>query len=178
MVALTPVPSSAGPPPSGGDPGKRLVDDIAYQIDRLGATADRVDRLLTDTNASLAGQMAPLLAEVRTLKAEVQRATDKPLMTDHQVKWSVLPALLAAWTGWQVIVGTLLLIGAGLLGMGLQWWWLTPTLSCDLTYQTRPICYRFNGPPVPESPAVAPQPPAQPPAPATLPAKPIQQGKR
>jgi hypothetical protein len=47
-------------------------------------------------------------------------------------------------------------IGAG--GM----WWITPALTCDgtrITLQdqsTRPICYRFNGPP---TPAAAPETP-------------------
>jgi hypothetical protein len=176
MDALThhdPAPDASAIETAARDMGI-IPGDPAYGFVQFMIRSAEADALARQAHLAA---LAPLLAEVRTLKAEVQQAADKPLMTDHQVKWSVLPALLAAWTGWQVIVGTLLLIGAGLLGMGLQWW-LTPTLDCDgLTYQTRPICYRFNGPPVPEAPA-APQPPAQPPAPATPPAKPIQQGKR
>lgn len=102
---------------------------------------------ITEASASVPGEVhhrvAPLLDEVRTLTAEAQRAADKPLMTDHQVKWTIVPALLAAWNVWQA----LLLVGAVALGFGLHWW-MSPALICGPTFQNRPICFRFDGPPL------------------------------
>jgi hypothetical protein len=126
--------------------------------------ADQQEReaKLADVPAETELRIAPLLAEVRalmaetrTLTVEAQRAADKPLMTDQQVKWTVLPALLAAWDIWHVLV----LVAAVAVGFGIHWW-MTPTLNCAAELGGRTICYRFDGPP--------------PPAPQT---QPIQRGK-
>ena len=112
----------------------------------------------------------PILAEMRALTAAAERAADKPVLDPYQVKYELLPALIAAFKGWQAIVGAVLLLAAVGAGMAVQWY-RTPELTCDVEPQTgRPICWRWDGPAPPTRP--------QAPADAAPPAQPRQTGRK
>jgi hypothetical protein len=97
-------------------------DPLAPVLDALADIPDEVDLRIAPALA----EMQAAKAEIRAACAAIEKAADKPLMTDHQVKWTVVPALLAAWNVWQM----LLLVAAVAIGFGMHWW-LTPTLTCQ-----------------------------------------------
>jgi hypothetical protein len=62
----------------GVDPAKRLAEDIAKEIDRLGALADQVAALIGEAKQQAAGEIVPLAV------AEVSRSIDRLVLQRHR----------------------------------------------------------------------------------------------
>ncbi len=111
---------------------------------------------LADIPNDLERRMAPILEQLQAFTDAAERTAARPILTDDQVRHSLLPPLLAALNLSQAIIGAVLLVAMFATGMTLQWY-RTPALICDpMTRTSRAVCYRFYGPPVtPEPPAPA-----------------------
>jgi len=150
-----------------GDPLQPLIEAMA---DLPAAIDSQTVPVLVEGAKNLERRTAAMIEEMRTLTAAAKRAADKPLLDPYQVKYELLPALIAAFKGWQVIVGAGLLAAAVGAGMAVQWY-RTPEPTCDVEPQTgRPICWRWDGPAPPTRP--------QAPADAAPPAQPRQTGRK
>ena len=111
--------------------------------DPLAAVVDA----LADIPGDIAKVMTPALAEMQAARAAMERVAERPLLTGDQLRYNVLPALLALTRMWH---GLLLVAALGLgfgLGMGVQWYFLTPALTCADQANGSRVCYVFTKPP-------------------------------
>jgi hypothetical protein len=90
------------------------------------ALADAVDAL-AELPAATAQEMAPVETRMRELTATAQQVAQRPLLDTIQIRYEILPHLLAVVRWSQAIVGALLLIAAFGAGCGYMYW-RTPTL--------------------------------------------------
>jgi hypothetical protein len=121
-----------------------------------------VIEVVADVPAEVELRIGPVLAEMRATTAAIAAATaaiesaaSRPLITNHQIKWTLLPGLLAAWNAWHV--GQVL--AAAAIGGGLAWFALVPHEQCQ-DERGGTICWHWKKPPT--EPAEAQAPAAQP----------------
>lgn len=80
---------------------------------------------VADLPAEVELRIAPVLAEMRAATAAIEKAAAQPLLNGGQIKFELLPALLAAWTAWHVVA----ILVALAIGMGVSWYMFAPPLS-------------------------------------------------
>lgn len=85
---------------------------------------------LADLPGEVELRIAPVLAQMQAARAAIEQAARRPALTDDQVRYQVVPKLLAAWGAWQTLAGVVLALAAFGVGFGVHWW-LTPSLTCE-----------------------------------------------
>jgi hypothetical protein len=128
------------------DSGVLPKDPLGPLVEAIGDVPDEIE-----------ARIAPFLAQVKTFTITAQQAADRPLMSTHQVKYDLLPAIVAAISWGKSLVGAVVILAS--IGIGWGAHWLATQLQCDLVYNGRSICYRDNGPgpPQPAPPATTPR---------------------
>ena len=131
---------------------------------------------VADLPAEVELRVAPVLAEMRATTAAIAAATaaieaaaSRPLITNHQIKWTLVPALLAAREVWLwIMLGVVFLAGIG-AGFVIYHVYFTPPpplpLVCEDERGGR-VCYHWLVQPTePAEEAPAHQQPSQQPLP-------------
>jgi hypothetical protein len=105
------------------DAGIRPEDPLGPLV---AALADAVEAL-AELPAATAREMAPVETRMRELTTTAQQVAQRPLIDTIQIRYEILPHLVAVVRWSQAIIGALLLAAAFGAGCGYMYW-RTPTL--------------------------------------------------
>ena len=144
----------------------RTLAEIELQDHR-----EREERQIQREEKTLA-DMRQIIAQAATLIDTADKAANRPLLTDAQVKRDIIPALIGSIPWWCAVAGLLLMLAAGVIGYSVHWY-KTPALRCTDQQDGSRVCYYFARPasaPLPAPETSAPE-PAPAPAPAHAPTK-------
>jgi hypothetical protein len=95
-------------------------------VEAVATVADEI--LEAPTEIEL--RITPALTRMEAASSSLEKAARRPLLTANQIKYDVMPALLAAWNLWQVLAIVLLMLLAVIGGYGIRWW-QAPAETCQ-----------------------------------------------
>jgi hypothetical protein len=108
------------------DAGIRPEDPLGPLMAALADTVEALAKL----PAATAREMAPVETRMRELTVTAQQVAQRPLIDAGQIRYEILPYLLAVAKWSQVLIGVLLLLGAFAAGVGYMHW-RTPAVACS-----------------------------------------------
>jgi hypothetical protein len=138
-------------------------DPLWRVFDRLGEAVEQLDTRVSKLPERIAEAVTPVDRRMDGLIKVAKDVSDRPLVTSHQLQYTLLPALIGAISFVHaVVLAVLLLIAIG----GWWMWWQTPTLTCADQPDGANICYVIVRPAAvqPPPPPATEQPQAQSPA--------------
>lgn len=94
------------------DAGILPGDPMAAVVDALADVPEEVDL-----------RIAPALAQMKAATAAIEKAAARPMLTSDQIRYDVLPKLLAAYDGFWITMGVMVALAMLAIGFGAGWWW-------------------------------------------------------
>jgi hypothetical protein len=149
MDALTrdPVPDAAAIEAAARDMGI-IPGDPAYAfVQCMLRVAAGVSAAAAEVPDETQQRVAPVLAQMKAATAVIEKAAARPMMTSDQIRFDVLPKLLAAFEGFWIIVGVVVALGMGAIGFGAGWWQFSaPPETCE-PQAGGVVCWHWQLPP-------------------------------
>ena len=135
-------------------------EPLSQWVDVVADVTDTLSKVPDEVGVRIQQRIEPILATL-------EKVASRPVLNSHQVKYDLIPALVAAWAGWNFILLPLVLaIGVG-AGIGIQMW-RTPALNCT-PMRGGSVCYYWKTPATEPEPSALPAQPATPAQPSSAP---------
>jgi hypothetical protein len=95
---------------------------IQTMLDLHAAERQARDAEIIEVPAEVDLRITPILAEMKAVREDIEKAARRPLMTSDQIKRDVLPAVLGIMNGVRPFIAAALFVAALWIGGGLGYW--------------------------------------------------------